>query len=221
MQCREVEGVLEQEGLAPLPEAARVHVVGCSSCQSLLADLDSIVSTTREIPAEIEPPARVWISLRAQLQAEGLIKESVPAAQSVSWWHGLSDLFRSRAMATAAVGLMIVAAALFQLQPGDVRNSQTPLLQESADSSQEPFRATRTTLNDQEPVAKGMILASTSEVDASLRQNLETLDQFIADCERRLKEEPQDEVAREYLAAAYQQKAELLSAMMDRGGGVN
>jgi hypothetical protein len=221
MQCREVEGVLEQEGLAPLPEAARVHVAGCSSCQSLLADLDSIVCTAREIPAEIEPPARVWISLRAQLQAEGLIKESVPAAQSVSWWHGLSDLFRSRAMATAAVGLVIVAAAVFQLQPGDVRNSQAPLLQESADSSQEPFRATRTTLNDQEPVAKGMILASTSEVDASLRQNLETLDQFIADCERRLKEEPQDEVAREYLAAAYQQKAELLSAMMDRGGGVN
>jgi hypothetical protein len=34
-------------------------------------------------------------------------------------------------------------------------------------------------------------------------------------------EEPQDDLAREYLSGAYQQKAELLSAMMDRGGSVN
>jgi hypothetical protein len=66
-----------------------------------------------------------------------------------------------------------------------------------------------------------MILASTSPVDASLRDNLQTVDDFIADCERRVKEEPQDDLAREYLANAYQQKAELLSTMMDRGGSVN
>jgi hypothetical protein len=66
-----------------------------------------------------------------------------------------------------------------------------------------------------------MQLASTSPVDASLRQSLKQLNEFIADCERRVKEEPRDDLAREYLAAAYQQKAELLSAMMDRGRSVN
>jgi len=32
---------------------------------------------------------------------------------------------------------------------------------------------------------------------------------------------PQDELAREYLSNAYQQKAELLSAMMDREGSIH
>jgi siroheme synthase (precorrin-2 oxidase/ferrochelatase) len=69
-----------------------------------------------------------------------------------------------------------------------------------------------------------MQLASTGEtsaVDASLQQNLQQVNEFIADCERRVKEEPKDELAREYLTNAYQQKAQLLSAMMDRGGSLN
>jgi hypothetical protein len=58
-------------------------------------------------------------------------------------------------------------------------------------------------------------------VDVSLRQNLDIVDHFIADCEQRVKEEPRDDLAREYLSGAYQQKAELLSAMMERRGSVN
>jgi hypothetical protein len=66
-----------------------------------------------------------------------------------------------------------------------------------------------------------MQLVSSSEVDVSLRQNLDIVDKFIADCEQRVKEEPRDDLTREYLSGAYQQKAELLSAMMERGGSGN
>ena len=62
---------------------------------------------------------------------------------------------------------------------------------------------------------------SAAPVDASLQKNLRELDQFIAECTQHLKEQPHDELAREYLAAAYQQKSELLSAMIDRGRSVN
>jgi len=54
-----------------------------------------------------------------------------------------------------------------------------------------------------------------------LRDNLKKVNEFIAECERRLKEQPQDELTREYLSAAYQQKAELLSAMIERGRSIN
>jgi hypothetical protein len=60
-------------------------------------------------------------------------------------------------------------------------------------------------------------LADNAMVDASLRQNLRTLNEFIAECEARLKQNPQDQLTREYLNMAYQQKAELLTAMMDSG----
>jgi hypothetical protein len=62
-----------------------------------------------------------------------------------------------------------------------------------------------------------MQLAGNSAVDTSLRQNLRTLNEFIAECQQRLKQNPQDALAREYLYSAYQQKAELLSAMMESG----
>ena len=89
---------------------------------------------------------------------------------------------------------------------------------------EDPYASTVTTLSQQEHDLANMQLASTGEtsaVDTSLRQNLQQVDEFIADCERRVREVPSDELAREYLTNAYQQKAQLLSAMMDRGGSLN
>src|SRR5260370_1100854 len=81
MQCKDVEFAVEQEGLAPLPEAARAHVATCSYCQGFVADLANIVSIAHEFPAEVEPPARVWASLPAQLELAGIIKTpAVPAS---------------------------------------------------------------------------------------------------------------------------------------------
>jgi anti-sigma-K factor RskA len=221
MLCKDVEIVVEQEGLAPLPEAARAHVATCSHCREFVADLAAIVSVAKQLPAEVEPPARVWLSLQAQLELEGIIKTPVVPARGErsSWWHGFNDLFRSRALATAAVGLLIVAAGVLQLrQPAD-----TPLETNASVAGpvwQIPFAQTAQVLNDQEIDLRNMQLASTSAVDTSFRQNLQQVDDFIADCERRVHAAPQDELAREYLYNAYQQKAELLSAMMDRGGSV-
>lgn len=210
MQCRDIEEVLEQEGLAPLPEAARAHVARCSHCQDYLADLETIVSAAHELPAEVEPPARLWIALRAQLEREGLIKEPVtaPKEEPVSWWD-FGTFFRSRAMATVTVGALIVTGAILELrQPREL-----PLPPEVV--------ATVKQLDEQEIDVRNMHLASTSPVDAALEQNLKEIDNFIAECERHLQQAPQDDLAREYLYSAYQQKAELLASMLDRGRSVN
>ena len=208
MQCKEVEVVLEQEGFVPVPEAARAHLAGCSSCQNFIADLTAIVATAHLLPAEVEPPRRVWTALRVQLEEEGIIRG---AAQD-SWWASFSELFRPRVLATAAVGLLIVAAGALQLQrpatqPSEARNAYDDL-----------FQDTSLTLNNDEAHLPAMQLAGNSGVDVSLRQNLDIVDKFIVDCEQRVKEQPQDDLAREYLTGAYQQKAELISVMMERGG---
>jgi len=211
MQCKEVEVVLEQEGWTPVPETARAHLAGCGSCQSLVADLTAIVATAHLLPAEVEPPARVWKSLRAQLEAEGIIKTPVTARRGSAWWHGFAELFRSRVLATAGVGLLIVAAAVLQLQ----RPPAAPA------EAQNLYAGAALDLSNDESHLMNMQLAGDSVVDVSLRQNLEIVDQFIADCEQRMKVQPSDDLTREYLSGAYQQKAELLSAMMERGGSVN
>jgi hypothetical protein len=212
MQCREVEAVLEQEGFSPLPPAARAHVVSCRACQSFVSDLTSIVAAARDLPAEVEPPARVWVSLRAQLESEGIIKlPAVAAPARESWWHGFANQFRGRALATATVGLLIFAGALLQM----------PVPVTDSNPGRNPFEEAARTLAEQEQGLTNMQLASNSLVDTSLRQNLSAVDDFIADCERRVQTEPQDELTREYLSGAYRQKAQLLSAMMERGGSGN
>ena len=210
MQCKEVEVVLEQEGWTPVPEAARAHLAGCGSCQSLVADLTAIVATAHLLPTEVEPPAHVWKSLRAQLEEEGIIKTPA-SARHAAWWQGFADMFQARVLATAGVGLLIVAAAVLQLQHPVTAPAE----------AQNIYAGTALDLSNDEARLMDMQLSSSSLVDVSLRQNLEIVDNFIADCEQRMKEEPRDDLAREYLSGAYQQKAELLSAMMERGGSVN
>jgi hypothetical protein len=213
MQCKEVEAVLEKEGFVPMPQTARAHIASCHSCQSLVADLTAIVATAHLLPAEAEPPAHLWTNLRTQLERENIIRAS---RESLPWWQGFSQLFRARALATAALGFLIIAAAVLQIRHSatlsETRNVATvpagrtiyddTSLALTSDEAQLPPQRTRASL-----------------VDVSLRRNLDIVDNFIADCERRVKQEPQDDLAREYLSGAYQQKAELLSVMMEREGG--
>jgi hypothetical protein len=211
LQCRDIEEVLEQAGLGPLPEAAGAHVARCLHCQDYIADLETIVSAAHELPAEVEPPARVWIALRAELEREGILKEPVTVSREVpgTGWDGFGKFFGSRALATVTVGALIAAAAILELR----QPAALPLPPEVV--------ATVKQLNQQEVDLRNMHLASTSPVDQAFEQNLKEIDDFIADCERHLQQSPQDELAREYLYNAYQQKAELLAAMLDRGRSVN
>jgi hypothetical protein len=272
MQCKELEAVLESEGLSPLPLEAREHLAGCSHCQDLFADLSTIVLTAKSVPAEIAPPHRVWVSIRAQLEAEGVIRDTllVAAPSSAPWWNGLAEFFRPRALATAAAALVLVAGSVYVVdhhssntpssrntavpKPVPVQVSQSPALApESAPVASEALEKTppkhvesaRVAVPPQPRASSTVLRRSPSEeaylgdsaavlaqtedslprtgltnnaaFDASLRQNLRTLNEFIAECESRLKQNPQDQLTREYLNMAYQQKAELLTAMMDSG----
>src|SRR5262249_2825886 len=128
MRCKDVEAAVEQDGLAPLPEGVNAHLAQCRECRNYIADLTSIVDVARKMPPEIAPPDRIWISLRPQLEQEGIIREPAlaPALEPSSWWHRFSDLFRSRVLATAAVGLLIAFAAVVQLRTDHEAGTNPP-----------------------------------------------------------------------------------------------
>jgi hypothetical protein len=213
MQCSELDVFFEQEGLAPLSAAARHHLSECHACKHYFEDMTGIVALAHQLPAEIDPPEHIWISIRNELVREGTIRGV--SGDRAPWWQSFAELFRARSLATAAVAMVLIVVAFIL---GSKPREQALQVQE------DPYGSTVTALSQQEHDLANMQLASTGEtsaVDASLRQNLQQVDEFIADCERRVKEVPSDELAREYLTNAYQQKAQLLSAMMDRGGSLN
>jgi len=221
MRCNDFEQVIEQSGFVQLPEAARAHAADCTSCTALLTDLAAMVAAARDLPAEVDPPARVWVALRAQLEAEGIIRhpQVTLSPEKAPWWQGFGRLFAGRLLASTAVAALILAVGLFR-----VYLPHTNLPAASVPSQAEPFADTASTLDQEERSLGPMQTASTvsvSPVDNSLRENLATVNAFIKECRKRLEEDPNDQMARDYLSTAYQQKAEILAAMMERGRSVN
>jgi len=231
MQCKDVAEIIEQQGFSPLPESARGHVTGCASCSSLVADFELIAATASQLSSEVEPPTRVWVALRAQLEAENIIREPqvTVRADKSPWWQGFGVLIRGRGLAAAAIAFaMIFAAGYFQVthRPTAVPLADGTPIVTSAPVVAEPFAVAASSLDQEEQSLVPMQTASAgvspvSPVDDSLRENLATLNAFIKECRKRLQEDPNDQVARDYLASAYQQKAEILAAMMERGRSVN
>ena len=76
MQLKKARVTSTHGGRPPLQEAALTSFRPRRGRQSLAAGLWSIVSTARLLSAEVAPPARVWRSLRAQLEKEGILSRS-------------------------------------------------------------------------------------------------------------------------------------------------
>ena len=214
MQCYEFEEVLEQRMGEGLPADAAAHLNECARCHALVSDLEAIQASARHLGAEeMEPPAHIWPALRAQLESEGLIRipgrDVAPALGWLgNWWEALPR----PALAGAYLTFLLAAAVLVGVI-GHLRQSQ-PALSTAA------VQSATTSLDKQlASEARGTVQAIHQRdpaVTSSLRQNLDIVDNFIALCEKSVREEPRNEAAREYLYGAYQQKAELLAMVMDR-----
>ena len=209
MQCREFYNYAEQwmEG-ERLPEAEG-HLESCPACRVLVADLEAIrAEATSWTAEEIDPPDYVWNLLRAQLESEGLIHEE----KETSW---LSQLFPTAvrpALAGAYLALLLVAAGLMgiesEIRPGGGRElgGAPPEVASLESELQRVENRMVREFGNQDPA-----------VIAPYKKSLAIVDNFIALCEKSVREDPQNDLAREYLYGAYQQKAELLATMLERG----
>jgi len=73
MEHKKTQVATNGDGCSPVLQGAGARFRERSSRPSFAADLRSIVSAAHKLPAEVAPPARVWISLRAQLEKEGIL----------------------------------------------------------------------------------------------------------------------------------------------------
>ena len=77
MQDKKAQVAPKQHGRPSLQGALPTSFSALSSRQRFAADLRKIVSLAHLLPAEVAPPARVWRSLRAQLEKEGILSRAV------------------------------------------------------------------------------------------------------------------------------------------------
>ncbi|HEX4074717.1 MAG TPA: hypothetical protein VHX49_04905 [Candidatus Acidoferrales bacterium] len=194
---------------------ARAHLTICGDCRALVTDLAAIQQTAHSFASDDpEPSPRVWVAVRAQLEREGVIR-----AERHGWTAGLigwlDDAFAAvpRPALAGAYLVALLAIGVAATFPGSGTSDDARWLSHMEDSTQ-PLSAqldtaehdTFSSLKDADPV-----------VAASLQKNLAIVDNYIVLCEKSVREDPQDEDARDYLYNAYQQKADLLAQMSDRG----
>ena len=226
MQCEQFEQILVDMEDGALPQMALDHVEVCEACRALTADLTAIHDLAMELGAEPEtPPDRVWVSLRNQLEIEGIIRvpeAALPRATDAKpgWWAA----FQRPAIAGSVLALLLAAAGLL----GYLSNFSSVPVQSQVTTPREVspvptadnvFKEEVLTVgNDSIP---GLRRQDTAVTD-SIRRNLQIVDNLIAVCEKSVREQPDNQMAREYLYGAYQQKAELLATAMNRSisGGV-
>ena len=77
MQHKKTQVALNHDRHSPVLEVAGARFCERRSRENLGPDLRSIVFAAHKLPAQVNPPARVWRSLRLQLEREGLISRSV------------------------------------------------------------------------------------------------------------------------------------------------
>jgi hypothetical protein len=221
MQCEQFEQILEQQDDGALPKPALAHLGTCKACRALSADFGAIHDMALQLGAEvIAPPERVWVSLRNQLEAEGLIRgpQAAPASASHAG-HGWWAIFQRPAVAGVFLGLVLAAASTVgywsNFPQTTAHYSELAPQQETASvpSADSVFKEEVLTVgSDSIP---GLQRQDTA-VTASIRRNLQIVDNFIAICEKSVREQPDNQMAKEYLYGAYQQKAELLATATNR-----
>jgi hypothetical protein len=221
MHCEQFAEVLAEQIDGPLPLEARAHLDACTQCRWLQEDLQTVAVAAREWGAdEPAPPPSVWAAIEARLQAEGLIAQpALPSPASPQGWFSNWWNFAARLeLAGAYVLLLLVAAGIAGYQIAPV--TDTASLDRPAATVQEYHPA----LDGLGPALDGNMKRAVASLspdygDAlalSLQQNMQIVDNFIAVCEKKVRENPEDALAREYLYGAYQQKADLLDVALDR-----
>lgn len=200
--------------------AVLAHAQGCSYCAVVLADLEQIGFLSRHLPQE-EPPARVWANIRANLEAEGIIREQGPAWQR---WLPRPVLFPRPAPLGALAALALFAATLLIPARGMERPAGPTALAGGGKITAASVVSVglddnlARTLSEMEATYLARENTLEPTIKDTYRRSLESLDSCIQECLQHCQKEPGNTLARQYLVRAYQSKAEVLASALEFSG---
>ena len=211
MTCAEFEQVLPDlmEGAHNLEVEA--HLNSCPKCWELVSDLRAITDECKLLRSSEEPSLQVWNSIESALHREGLIRESEPRRPF------LVPTTRRRWGATAwlvpLAAVLLIAIAFVMSRPGmdRVAKQTNPPAQVTVPTSP---TSGETADDDQQVLAE--VADSALMMEATYEENLRNVNSYIHDAEAALKENPNDDEARQYLMEARQQKEMLYEMALDR-----
>jgi hypothetical protein len=207
MTCEEFERVLPELGSNHSIEQEE-HLKSCSACSDLVSDLSAISKQGRLLRASEEPSPWVWNSIEVALRQEGLIREQ-PGNLRV---HPARLSWKLRWLVPAAAAALIFFGVLLHERggiPAHEAKQESPVGVVTADLQAEGMpREDMQLLNS--------VAARTPSMRDAYEQNLRAVNAYIHDAEQSAHNDPNDEVAQQYLRNAYEQKAMVYEMALDR-----
>jgi hypothetical protein len=205
MNCAEfhefLPDLMEGDQGAPL----EAHLKICPECSELVSDLAAISEQSRLLSASDEPSPRVWQSIASQLRREGLIRDSPPERPFLvpppprSW--------------RPTMWLLPVAAALVF---GFAFLMSRPPASPVAKTSTEPAQLIASVYDNDDKEVLSEVQKTAPMMEAAYEQNLKDVNAYIADAQRSVTENPDDDDARQSLMQAREQKSMLYEMALER-----
>ena len=208
MTCAEFERVLpELEGAYSFEQEE--HVKTCRRCSSLALDLDAIAQQARLLQGSENPSPVVWNSIEIALKEEGLIHPASPgrfAVRSLPGW-------RMGWLAPVAAILLVAFGVLVQQQQSKLAHQKDTRSSAAVTSSVRDAHGGPPTDEDQ---LLGMVASRGPALRAAYESDLREVDAYIRDAELSARNDPNDEIAQQYLMNAYEQRAMVYQMAMER-----
>ena len=184
------------------------HLSGCAGCKELLADMQELVQSAHELP---DPPERdvPWGKIHVQLEERQQVLTpgyAKPQAFRPKWGFALMT-----AMILLVAGAIILGPRfLFQEEGISELEKQHFTLAKLAEA-EEHYQAAIKALSEAVAVQNENLDPKMAEV---FQANLEIINTSITACKQAVLSDPDDMESRQYLLAAYKQKANLLNKLM-------
>lgn len=171
------------------------HLAGCADCRELIGDLRSLRGEARRLPPVV-PPDHLWRSIETRLRSREL-----PRARRSRFYTGLA------AAAALVLGVSLwIAVSSTPPEPEDpnaLANRVTEELRLAESHYQNAIGGLEQIIDQN----KGSLPA---ELDETLRENLDLIEQSIAESRDAISTDPQSPAAKDSLLAAFRRKVNLL-----------
>jgi len=212
MTCAEFQRMLPEIIDAGGDAEQEKHLNSCPVCSDLVQDLRYIAEQAKLLVPMEDPSPRVWEGINNALEREGMVRPRRGAGRfrtatvlAPSRWSTAGGLVALAAVLLIGVGLLSYRRATSTpAQPNQVAGAPTtPAAAADPDAD-----------DDAKLIAH--IQKTAPALASTYDENLKSVNSYIAAVRRRIRENPDDDQARDYLMRAYDQKAMLYSMAMER-----
>jgi hypothetical protein len=176
------------------------HLKTCAACTDLVEDLKHIAAQAPLLVPMHDPSPRVWAGIQASLEREGLVQPSAHRFQPALIPHAAQQWSSFARWGAVAALALIAFLVISHRNPVPGGGTQATKIDSAAGSG-------ALDANDQKLLA---VVSQQRPGSADLyKRSLNDVNSYIADAQKSLDQDPNNDEAREHLLRAYDQKAML------------